>query len=480
MTIDLTHPAVSLEMLSRLLDQVTSALMVVDVSGRVIVMNDEAQATLHASAADTVGFDLDDDVERTLEFRAMAGALRMCLDSPRALRRQTATVGTGDTARTIGYSVAPLLHDDGTLEGATTVFTDLTGVYAQQRRLAETERFAQVGRVASWMAHEVKNPLATIQMYAQLCARTAGPEHQEPVRIIREQVNLAQSRISEMLRSLSLQAGETRKLAVTDLGPILRDYLDREADGLPHVTLESAVSEGQHNVPLAPGDALSIISNLVTNASEAMDAPGPIHLGLHSADGTTTLSVEDSGPGFPDDDPQRLLQPFFTTKNRGTGLGLWVVKRIVDGARGSLSLENTVTGGARVTLTLPTLGLQDLAGKTVLVVDDDPSLRRILCRQLQLFGAETVEACSGLEAADLLAPGGIDVVVTDVNMPGGGGYDLLRRAPDRMPVLLISGAAEAETVQADRKGVAFLMKPFAAEDLGLALSYLMWEASNRP
>ncbi len=476
MTIDLAHPSVSLEMLSRLLDQVTSALMVVDGTGRVIVVNTEAQATLNMPADECIGSTLDDDAERTLEFRAIARALAACLDAPRTARRQTVTAGTGVEARTIGYAVAPLLDQNGTPEGATVVFTDLTEIQARKEKQTEIERFAQVGRVASWMAHEVKNPLATIQMYAQLCSRTAGTEQQEPLRIIKEQVTLAQTRISDMLRSLSLQATETRKLAVTDLGLVVHDYLEREAPGLPHIAIKSELSPGPHNVPIVSDDALSIIANLVTNASEAMDSPGPLTVRLHSEHGTTTLEVEDWGPGFPDDDPQRLLQPFFTTKKRGTGLGLWVVQRIVDSARGRLSLGNTESGGARVTIALPTLGLQDLAGKRVLVVDDDPNLRRILCRQLNLFEAETLEASGGLEAADLLDAGDIDVVVTDINMPAGGGYSLLERAPERLPVLLISGVVEAETI-AHRKGVAFLMKPFAAEEFGLALSYLMWEAT---
>ncbi|MHB1344636.1 MAG: ATP-binding protein [Thermoleophilia bacterium] len=476
MTIDLAHPAVSLEMLSRLLDQVTSALMAVDATGRVIVVNTEAQATLNMRADDCVGSRLDDDLERTIEFRAIARVLTACLESPRTIRRQTLTVGTGREARTIGYAVAPLFDQDGAPEGATVVFTDLTEIQARKEKQTETERFAQVGRVASWMAHEVKNPLATIQMYAQLCSRTAGSEQQEPVRVIKEQVTLAQKRISDMLRSLSLQATETRKLAVTDLGPVVCDYLKREAPGLPHITIQSELSPGPHNVPIMSGDALSIIANLITNASEAMDSPGPLTVRLHSEHGTTSLEVEDSGPGFPDEDPQRLLQPFFTTKKRGTGLGLWVVQRIVDSARGRLSLGNNESGGARVTVALPTLGLQDLAGKRVLVVDDDPNLRRILCRQLNLFEAETLEASGALDAADLLDTEDVDVVVTDINMPRGGGYTLLERAPERMPVLLISGVVEAETV-AHRRGVAFLIKPFAAEEFGLALSYLMWEAS---
>lgn len=477
MTVDLAHPAVSVEMLSRLLDQVSSALMAVDASGRIIVMNSEAQDILAAPASGYVGTGIDEDEGRTPQFRVMAKAFRRCLETPRALRRQTVTIGSGEGARTIGYTIAPLLHDDGGLEGAVSIFTDLTEVEARRRRSEETERFAQVGRVASWMAHEVKNPLATIQMYAQLCARTAGPDHEEPVRVIREQVTLAQSRISEMLRSLSLRSDETRKLAVTDLCAAVRDYLEREARGLPHVTFSSEVGDGPLYVPLAPADALSIVSNLVTNAAEAMEGPGAIRVLLESGVGRTVLVVEDTGAGFPDDDPQRLLRPFFTTKKRGTGLGLWVVNRIADGARGRLTLENTEEGGARVKVTLPTLGLDDLEGRTVLVADDDPALRRLLCRQLQAFGVETVEAAGGLEAADLLSAGGADLLVTDVNMPGGGGYDLLERVPERMPVLLISGAVQSEDPSAHRPGVAFLMKPFAAEEFGLALAYLLWEAA---
>ncbi|MBU2604107.1 MAG: response regulator [Actinobacteria bacterium] len=478
MTLDLAHPAISVDMLGRLLDQVTSAILAVDATGTVIIVNAEAKAILR-SPVSLVGTELAQAGDgRSDEFRALADALLGCLASPRVLRRQTAVIGPSGDARVLGYTIAPLMRDE-VPDGAVVIFTDLTAVREKERSRLENERFAQVGRVASWMAHEVKNPLATIQMYAQLASKSIDPAHQDIIQVIREQVVLAQSRISDMLRSLTLQSEEPRKLAVTDLASVLRTYLEKDARGLPHVTFSADVASGTHHVPLNASDALSIVSNLITNAAEALDEPGLVRVELASRNGRTVFLIRDGGPGFPDEDLQRLLQPFFTTKKRGTGLGLWVVRRIVQGAGGTLELSNTDEGGACVTVELPRLAVSDLEGKNALVVEDDATIRRLLCRQLHELGASTQEAAGGLEALDLLGRERFDILITDINMPRGGGHALLRQLPQDMPVLMISGLIEADAVQAltNRRGIAFLMKPFAAEEFGLALSYLLWETS---
>ncbi len=477
MTLDIAHPTISVDMLGRLLDQVTSAILAVDAKGTVILANAEAKAILGVDRPLMGARLVGPGDDQSNELRALANALLGCLASPRVLRRQTAIIGEG--VRILGYTVAPLMRD-ATPDGAVVIFTDLTEVREKERIRLENERFAQVGRVASWMAHEVKNPLATIQMYAQLASKNIDPSHQDIVQVIREQVVLAQSRISDMLRSLTLQSDEPRKLAVTDLASVLRTYLEKDASGLPHVTFSTDVAPGEHHVPLNASDALSIVSNLITNAAEALDEPGVVHVELTSRDGRTVFFVRDGGPGFPDEDVQRLLQPFFTTKQRGTGLGLWVVRRIVQGVGGTLELGNTEEGGAKVQVRLPSLATSDLKGKNALVVEDDATIRRLLCRQLHTLGTATQEAAGGLEALELLEHERFDILITDINMPAGGGHTLLRQLPHDMPVLMISGLVEEEAVQAleSRRGVAFLMKPFPAEEFGMALSYLLWETSN--
>ncbi|GAB4257032.1 MAG: hypothetical protein Kow00122_15030 [Thermoleophilia bacterium] len=471
-----------MDLLGRLLDQVTSAILAADGHGTVIVFNTEAQATLGADAESVLGQSLQrlttDDPNPLV--RTLTGILWDSLQRGRPRRRQTVVVEDEGRTWILGYTVTPLLTEAGVPEGVIATFADLTEVRSKEREQAEIERFAHVGRVASWMAHEVKNPLATIQMYAQLCGRKGGPDVQESVKVIRDQVSLAQSRISEILRTISLRPLEPRKLAVTDLQRLLREYCSREVPGLPHVKLELTVGDGSYHTPLSDNDAVSLISNLVTNAAEAVEGPGHVWISLTQDGRCMSLVIEDDGPGFPDEEPHRLFQPFFTSKPRGTGLGLWVVKRIAESVGGSVLLQNTEQGGARVTIELPRLSLADLEGRTVLVVEDEPALRRVLCRELESFGALTRQASGGDEALALLETGVVDLLVTDVNMPCGGGGDLVRRSRRDLPTVMISGVSGAETEYADlqRPGLAFLLKPFEPEDLGLALSYVQWEVGH--
>jgi nitrogen fixation/metabolism regulation signal transduction histidine kinase len=475
----------SADLLGLLLDNVGTAILAVDDRQRIGIFNAAAQGVLDTPATSVIGRCLSDCVADTLPqaLSELCLILQHSIENGVELRRQTVVVDQPSDKerepRIFGYTVTPLLEEDGMSAGGLLVFSDLTDVKQRERQQSETDRFAQVGRVASWMAHEIKNPLATIQMYAGLIGRKGGPDVQEAVRVIRDQVVQAQSRISEVLRTLSLRTPETREPAVTELGALVREYVERETGLVPHVTIEYRQQEGSHRVPLDRGDALSLVSNLVANAVEAIAGPGAVTLDVRSTHDMVTLTVLDTGSGFPDD-PQRLLQPFFTSKPRGTGLGLWVVRKIVDNVGGVVALENGDQGGALVTVTLPAIALGSLRGRRILVAEDETVLRRLICKQLSTFGAQTIEAANGDEALRLLESNLPDIVLTDMRMPGADGSEVARRTPSWLPVLLMSGVIGAEIEHHDlrRKGLAFLSKPFDVEDLGLALAYVLWEVAS--
>jgi CheY-like chemotaxis protein len=282
-----------------------------------------------------------------------------------------------------------------------------------------------------------------------------------------------------VLRSLSLHNAETREPAVTELGVLVQEFGERETGRVPNLTIEHHRQDGDHRVPLNREDALSLASNLVANAVEAIAGPGSITLDVRSTNDIVTLSVLDTGPGFPED-PSRLLQPFFTSKPRGTGLGLWVVRKIVDNIGGTVTLENRDQGGAAVTVTLPAITTGSLRGRRILVAEDEDVLRRLVCKQLGGLGAHTLEAANGDEALRLLQSNAPDLVLTDLRMPGADGAEIARRAPLWLPVLIMSGVVGAEIEHHDlrRKGLAFVSKPFDGEELALALAFVLWEVAS--
>jgi signal transduction histidine kinase len=220
-----------------------------------------------------------------------------------------------------------------------------------QDALVQQERLSAVGEMASVIGHELRNPLAAVT---------------NALFIVRGDLGEGLSQNTE--KYLSMAERETSKAAVLadDLTAFVRprELVESEIDvpGLVDEVL-SATPQPEHvevDVEVAPcslvgdrGQLAEVLTNLVTNAYQAMPDGGTVRLGAFCSDGTATFTVEDTGGGIQDEEMQRIFEPFFTTKNSGTGLGLAIVQRLVQAHGGQISLENAATGGVRATVVLP-------------------------------------------------------------------------------------------------------------------------------
>jgi signal transduction histidine kinase len=220
-----------------------------------------------------------------------------------------------------------------------------------QQALVQQERLSAVGEMASVIGHELRNPLAAVT---------------NALFIVRSDLGRELSSTTE--KYLSMAERETSKAAVLadDLTAFVRprELIESEIDvpGLVDEVL-SATPHPQDvrvDVDVAPcslvgdrGQLAEVLTNLVTNAFQAMPEGGTVRVGASCSDGHATLTVEDTGSGIQDTSMQRIFEPFFTTKNSGTGLGLAIVQRLVEAHGGQISLENAATGGVRATVVLP-------------------------------------------------------------------------------------------------------------------------------
>jgi signal transduction histidine kinase len=220
-----------------------------------------------------------------------------------------------------------------------------------QDALVQQERLSAVGEMASVIGHELRNPLAAVT---------------NALFIVRGDLGEDLSQNAE--KYLSMAERETSKAAVLadDLTAFVRprELVESEIDvpGLVDEVL-SATPQPEHvqvDVEVAPcslvgdrGQLAEVLTNLVTNAYQAMPEGGTVRLGAFCSNGSATFTVEDTGDGIQDDEMQRIFEPFFTTKNSGTGLGLAIVQRLVQAHGGQISLENAATGGVRATVVLP-------------------------------------------------------------------------------------------------------------------------------
>ena len=267
--------------------------------------------------------------------------------------------------KVIGYTLAFVRNDAGDVAGVAMFFKDLTRVEQLEERERLRDRLAAVGEMAAVIAHEVKNPLAGIEVMAGLLRRKIpdAPDAQAVLTDIINEAKMANAIVQEVLdfvRPIRLQVDRTAvagaiqgaiHLADTKAERGAIDVAVRLADGLPEIKAD------EHQI-------MQVFTNLLINAYEAMGGSGRVAITGHRAriedggDGREAVLVEvtDDGPGIAPDVAERIFDPFYTTKPQGSGLGLAIVRKIVDAHDGKLDLRTAPGQGTTIRVTLPVSG----------------------------------------------------------------------------------------------------------------------------
>ena len=233
----------------------------------------------------------------------------------------------------------------------TGIIRDLTDRVNLEQRLREEAGLARVGELAAVLAHEVKNPLAAVSGAMQILAQKLTAKED------REIVDEALSRLdalSAMMTDLLLFARPPKpRLAAVDVTGLVESLVSfLRMDAAWHTA--TCRVEGQAPIVLADAELLKVaLQNLLLNALQAMDGRGQLTVAMHHAGGMVHIDVTDSGTGIAPDVHPRLFTPFFTTKARGTGLGLATVRRIAGAHRGEISVIATGPSGTTMRLSLP-------------------------------------------------------------------------------------------------------------------------------
>lgn len=363
---------------------------------------------------------------------------------------------------------------------------------------AAKQRLEALGLVAGGIAHDFNNQLVSV--LAEASAARADRSLSDGAREAFLRVEAAANRMAQLTRQLLAYAGRGR--FVTEL--IDPDQLVREA----HEQLTRIVRPGAelemlvHGKPVAVeadrGLLQQVLANIVANASEALNTDGRIDVTTRAADGWWTLEVKDSGTGMDAKTIDRMFDPFFTTKPAHHGLGLSAVSGIVRRLGGEVHVDSRPGEGTTFQVRLrvvadaqppqarmrfPRATGGSLEGATVLVADDEPSVRTTIRRLLERRGATVTIATNGAEAAERLRDGMYSLVLLDVMMPHLTGYQLLPIAREAQPharLMLMSGYTDTMRgsggeVEAD----AFLEKPFSASALDSAVDRLLGKTTNR-
>ncbi|HMS01716.1 MAG TPA: ATP-binding protein [Gemmatimonadaceae bacterium] len=355
------------------------------------------------------------------------------------------------------------------------------------------QQLEAIATLAGGLAHDVNNLLSIVQGYAELLAEQLAdrPAGLELLGEVLEAVQRTGTLTRHLLAFSRRQVLRPRAIAVPALLSPMVDVLRSVLGDRVTLTVECA-----DDTPWIRVDRVQFeqaLVHLTTNAREAMPAGGRVAITARAtAEGRAELSLRDTGVGIPLDVQPRVFEPFFTTKpqRRGTGLGLSAVLGIVQQHGGTLSLTSAPGAGTTITITLPSVPapvdappvpvlapLPVARNQRVLVVEDEAVFGLLMRRLLSDLGYRVMlagglsDAVAQLEAA----PEPVDLVITDVIMPGGSGLDLAARlavSHPTLPVLFMSGYDAEQLPQrsdADEMPRAILQKPFTQDELDRAV-----------
>jgi PAS domain S-box-containing protein len=395
------------------------------------------------------------------------------------------------------------LHAFQTAPGMMAVmFLDVTAkrrAEAERRALEEQLRHSQkmeaVGRLAGGIAHDFNNLLMVIMGHGELLRRSLGPE--DPRQRKLEQVLGASDRASRLVRQLlAFSSRQVMEPQVVDLGEVVRETARMLRPLLGEdVRVTTRVEASLWRARVDPAQVEQVLVNLAVNARDAMPAGGALSLeaanvevdgaGPVAPGGYVALYVRDTGHGMDEATRAKVFEPFFTTKTRsgGTGLGLAMVYGIVQQSGGHIDLETARGEGTtfrilfprhdgelRPAAPRPLPARRGASGETVLGAEDEPAIRNLACEMLQAQGYTAIGARSGEEALALAgrAEAGIDLLLTDVVMPGMSGRELVERFRELRPrarVLFMSGYAGDDLTSRGvaEEGAHFIPKPFTPE-----------------
>lgn len=382
---------------------------------------------------------------------------------------------------------------------------DVTDRRAVEQQMVQAQKMDAIGRLASGVAHDFSNILTVIGGQAELLLSrlAAGSAERDGVEHIREAAYRAAAMTRRLLMFSRGSAAEPRpadaNTVILELHTMLTHLLRHD------IQLVTQLEPALRWVACDASALEQIIINLAMNARDAMPGGGRLlvrtrnvklredqHAELPAGE-YVQLLVSDTGAGMDEATAARAFEPFFSARERaGAGLGLATVYSLVRESNGAVAVESRPGAGTTFTLLLPAVDPPPMAAQshpvaltrldgteTVLVAEDDASVRTLVVAALQRHGYRVMAAVDGLQALELYRTWShvIDLIVTDVNMPEMAGTELARvmdENGDLVPVLFISGFT-AETLQLEEPGVrrAFLAKPFTPLQLAAMVRRLL-------
>jgi two-component system, cell cycle sensor histidine kinase and response regulator CckA len=474
-----------------------SAIMLFGTDGKVLAANRSAETMLGYTEAELVGRSSSvyrhakDEAEGTQAFHEL-------LRGERDWYRREAEYVRRDGKTVVARIANALVRDaDGKPSYVIGMAEDVTEQRQLEEQLRQSQKLEAIGRLAGGVAHDFNNMLTAIGGYTALALEHAPEASQLQGDL--DEIRKATDRAALLTRQLlafsrkQMLVPELLNLngVVLELETMLRPLIGEDVD------LTTSLDPALGPIEADPGQLHQVVMNLVVNARDAMPRGGRVTIETANADvgendegidpgRYVTLTVRDTGEGIDEITLGQIFEPFFTTKEsgKGTGLGLATVYGIVKQSGGYVAVDSEVGHGSAFTIYLrradgaqapaaaPAAGPVPAAAEsapaessTVLVVEDEEVIRGLVAQVLRGEGYEVILAADGDEALERARSTRVDVLLTDLSMPGIGGRELADRLREDLPglkVMFMSGFADADAFGGGPMppATAFLEKPF--------------------
>jgi PAS domain S-box-containing protein len=497
------------ESLAVTLRSIGDGVITTDVHGNILMLNNEAERLTGWTSAEAVGKPLKTVFNVAMDLAAQARAQRsgyrneaqsLLLSLP-----ETANLTSRDGAEYVVEEVAsPMRDNKNEVAGVVLVFRDITERQRNEAERRKAETLEQLGLLAGGIAHDFNNLLTAIIGNISLASLLLPPDDELATRLVdAKNASMRARDLAQQLLTFARGGAPIKKTA--SIGKLIQDTVSFSLRG-SHSRSEFTFGPELWPAEIDPGQISQVIGNLVVNADQAMPNGGTLRVSCDNfrynpevmtpipdlaAGEYIRIQIRDEGVGIPEEYLKRIFDPYFTTKPKGTGLGLATTYSIVKNHSGLITVESELHHGSMFTLYLPAATHQELPVENVtqvsttpitgsgrvLIVDDEESIRSLVDFTLSHLGYEVSQAATALDGVNLYrekleASERFDAVILDLTLPGGmGGKEALKKLIEIDPTVnaIVSSGYATDATMSRYQDFGFrgvIAKPYEAAELG--------------
>ena len=496
------------ESLAVTLRAIGDGVITTDVNGKVIMLNSEAEKLTGWSSKEGIGQPLKSVFDVTIDLAAQAKAQKSGYRSEAQsillnLPENVTLTSRDGNERVIEQVASPIRDNKNEVAGVVLVFRDITARQRAETERRKAETLEQLGLLAGGIAHDFNNLLTAIIGNISLASVLLPPNDEMAERL--DDAKNASLRARDLAQQLlTFARGGTPIKKTASIGKLIQDTVSFSLRG-SHNRSEFEFGADLSSAEIDAGQISQVIANLVVNADQAMPNGGTLHVSCEnfSYSATTTpavpdlaagdyvrIRIRDEGVGIPAKYMKRIFDPYFTTKPKGSGLGLATAYSIIKNHSGLMTVESEVHVGTTFTIYLPAALDQEMpveAPRTftpampgtgrVLVVDDEDAIRDLVEFTLTRLGYKVWQAATALEGVNIYrekfeAGERFDAVILDLTLPGGiGGKEALKKLIEIDPTVnaIVSSGYATDATMSRYQDFGFrgvIAKPYEAAELG--------------